>query len=123
MGLKPFSGLWGRNPLPVPRIPLLARGAIATHAMPAIFGEAGAEAVVPLENNTGWMSKIAKGITGHMGNSYDLGDDINDLIIISQEMRDLLMSILDKDTVVYLDSEKISNRLDDLARFRRLRTG
>ena len=41
------------------RIPQLAKGAVVDEPTPAIFGEDGAEAVVPLENNTGWMKKIA----------------------------------------------------------------
>ena len=121
MGLKPFSGLWGRNPLPVPRIPLLARGAIATHAMPAIFGEAGAEAVVPLENNTGWMSKIAKGITGYMNGGFN--EDFDDLIMIMQEVRDLLIELKDKDNDVYIDGEKVTDNTNRLNKYKKLRTG
>lgn len=36
-----------------------ARGGIVTEATNAIIGEAGTEAVVPLENNTGWLKKIS----------------------------------------------------------------
>ena len=37
----------------------LAKGGVVDEPTPAIFGEDGAEAVVPLENNTGWLNKIA----------------------------------------------------------------
>lgn len=47
------------------RIPLLAKGGVVDKPTPAIFGEDGAEAVVPLEKNTGWIQKIAT-------NLYDL---------------------------------------------------
>ena len=42
------------------RIPLLATGGIVTQPTKAIIGEAGKEAVLPLENNTGWMDKLAE---------------------------------------------------------------
>lgn len=40
-------------------IPRLATGGVVDRATVAMIGEAGQEAVVPLENNTGWMDKIA----------------------------------------------------------------
>ena len=121
LGQHPFSGLWGQNPIWVPQIPMLARGGVVTSATPAIFGEAGAEAVVPLENNTGWMAKIAQGIAGHVGGGYN--DDLNDLIMIMQEVRDLLIELKDKDNDVYLDGEKVTDNINRLNRYRKLRTG
>lgn len=41
------------------RISLLAKGGVVDKPTPAIFGEDGAEAVVPLENNTGWIRNVA----------------------------------------------------------------
>ena len=38
----------------------LAEGGVVDKATPAIFGEDGAEAVVPLEKNTGWINNVAK---------------------------------------------------------------
>lgn len=38
----------------------LAEGTVVDKPTPAIFGEDGAEAVVPLEKHTGWLTKIAK---------------------------------------------------------------
>lgn len=40
-------------------IPKLAKGGVVDQATLAMIGEAGQEAVVPLENNTGWMDKVA----------------------------------------------------------------
>ncbi len=40
-------------------MPKLARGGIIDRPTVAMIGEAGKEAVVPLENNTGWLDKIA----------------------------------------------------------------
>lgn len=40
-------------------IPRLARGGIVSQPTLSLIGESGREAVVPLENNTGWMDKLA----------------------------------------------------------------
>ena len=67
LGVSPFSGLWSYNPLSVPQIPKLALGGIVNRpgrGVPAIIGEAGAEAVLPLENHTEWMDILADKIGG-----------------------------------------------------------
>ncbi|MDB2091377.1 hypothetical protein [Clostridium paraputrificum] len=72
LGFTPFDGFWGYNPLPVPRIPMLAKGGIVDSATLAVIGEAGKEAVMPLENNTGWISLLADKLASRMpqgGNS------------------------------------------------------
>ena len=43
-------------------IALLAKGGVVDKPTPAIFGEDGAEAVVPLEKNTGWIRNVARQI-------------------------------------------------------------
>lgn len=40
-------------------LPRLAKGGIVNGATPLIAGEAGKEAIMPLENNTGWIDSIA----------------------------------------------------------------
>lgn len=45
--------------LTAPQIPKLATGGIVTSATQLIAGEAGKEAILPLENNTGWMDILA----------------------------------------------------------------
>ncbi len=47
---------WGFN---LPSIPELAKGGIISQPTQAIIGEAGKEAVVPLENNTEWLDLLA----------------------------------------------------------------
>lgn len=47
-------------------LPRLARGGIVNGATPLIAGEAGREAIVPLENNTGWIDKISSKITEYI---------------------------------------------------------
>lgn len=57
-------------------IPAMAKGGIVSNATIAMIGEDGAEAVVPLERNTGWISRIAGNIVDEMGNvRLDLGID------------------------------------------------
>ena len=45
--------------MPKLRIPKLARGGIIDSPTVAMVGEAGKEAVMPLENNTGWIDMLA----------------------------------------------------------------
>ena len=66
LGAQPFLNLWSYNPLTIPQIPKLALGGIVNRpgrGVPAIIGEAGAEAVLPLENNTEWMDILADKIS------------------------------------------------------------
>lgn len=43
-------------------IPYLAKGGVVNKATTAVIGESGREAVMPLENNTGWISELASKI-------------------------------------------------------------
>lgn len=55
---KKFGFNIGR--ITAPKIPMLAKGGIVTEPTTAIIGEQGKkEAVLPLEQNTGWMDKMA----------------------------------------------------------------
>lgn len=47
-------------------IPLLAKGAVVDKPTLAIVGEAGKEAVMPLENNTSWINELANKIGGKL---------------------------------------------------------
>ena len=58
-GIQPFSKLISR--FNVPQIPLLAKGGIVDGAT-FVAGEQGKEAIIPLERNTGWISKVAQEI-------------------------------------------------------------
>ena len=59
LGISPFKNLWGYSPIAIPQIPLLAKGGVVSGATLAMIGEAGQEAVMPLENNTEWIDKLA----------------------------------------------------------------
>ncbi len=66
------------------RIQYLAKGGIVNTPTLSIVGEAGKEAVIPLENNTGWMTRMAEvmskfyNMEGIMKAIYSLGDRIGD---------------------------------------------
>jgi len=53
------GGSFGFNIPLLPSIPALARGGIVDAPTLALVGERGREAVLPLENNTGWMADLA----------------------------------------------------------------
>ena len=69
----PFVGgqTWGVN---IPKIPKLARGGIVDSGTPFIAGEAGKEAVIPLENNNQWIYKFAHAFADGLSSFYD-GDN------------------------------------------------
>lgn len=57
---------WSVN---IPKIPKLAKGGIVDSAQMFIAGEAGKEAVMPLENNTGWITDLAQKVYSRMPGS------------------------------------------------------
>lgn len=66
-GAKPFSGLISR--FNVPKIPELATGGVVKKATTVVAGEDGAEAIMPLEKNTGWIDKLADRVAAKQQNS------------------------------------------------------
>ena len=48
-------------------IPMLAKGGIVKKATTAVVGEAGKEAVMPLERNTGWIGQLAGQLASSLG--------------------------------------------------------
>lgn len=57
----------GHFGLHIPHIPRLAQGGILRQPTLAMLGEAGAEAVLPLEHNTGWIAQLANRIQAEAG--------------------------------------------------------
>lgn len=51
----------------ISEIPLLAKGTVVSRPTPAIIGEAGAEMVMPLENNLEWLDVLASKLAGKIG--------------------------------------------------------
>lgn len=50
----------------ISEIPKLAKGGVIDSPTLAMVGEAGKEAVMPLENNTGWITELAEKLSGRM---------------------------------------------------------
>jgi len=69
LGITPFANLWRYNPITVPQIPAMALGGVVNQPTTALIGENGAEAVVPLENNTQWIAKVANEINNNSDDS------------------------------------------------------
>jgi phage-related protein len=84
------------------RIQYLADGGIVNRATPAIIGEAGPEAVIPLKNDNGWARAIAGAIAdefatgeltgGRTVNIY-MTNQINNKLDINEISRELVTSI------------------------------
>ncbi|MBS4958510.1 MAG: hypothetical protein KHZ99_15915 [Clostridium sp.] len=61
----------------ISEIPKLAKGGVIDSPTLAMVGEAGKEAVMPLENNTGWITELAEKLSGRM----PVGGGDGDLIL------------------------------------------
>lgn len=57
------------NDISFSRIEYLAKGGVVNSPTLSVIGEAGREAVVPLENNTGWMDSLATYLSAKMDNT------------------------------------------------------
>ena len=51
----------------IDKLPKLAQGGVIDKPTIAMIGEAGKEAVIPLENNTGWITELASQLNGKTG--------------------------------------------------------
>ena len=60
-----------------PQIPMLANGGVANGATPAVIGEAGREAVLPLDRNTEWAGTLASILAKEMNNDEKVGATYN----------------------------------------------
>ena len=67
----------------IPEIPKLAKGGVIDNPTIAMVGEAGREAVVPLENNTGWTNEVASVLANALmpfmsgGNNGNSGQNVS----------------------------------------------
>lgn len=66
----------------IPKIPYLAKGGIVNVPTLAMVGENGREAVMPLENNTGWITNLADKISSRMyqGNENNYSGESGNII-------------------------------------------
>ena len=88
----------------MPKLSFFAKGGVVDGATLSVLGEAGKEAVVPLERNTGWMKVIAKLIAKEIATntfsvqqveiSYDFDETmVNGIRSVSDEFLDRLEAI------------------------------
>ena len=78
----------GGKGINIPKIPKLARGGIVDSPTVAMIGEAGKEAVMPLENNTSWIDQLADKLASKIGGNS--GSPIQLVVKIGED------TILDK---------------------------
>jgi phage-related protein len=99
VGIKPFDWI---QTFSVPQIPKLWRGGVLERGQIGLLEGSGAEAVVPLENNRKWISKVAddmrKSVGGFGGNVYNIEinvegarykDEQSLAVAIAQEIQNL----------------------------------
>ena len=110
-GISPFSGL---PSLSIPQIPLLYRGGILKKGQVGLLEGNGAEAVVPLEKETGWINRIAQ----KMNELQEVNSNMSNVALASkmdemiQTMKTLKSTIvLDTGTLVGETINQIDERL------------
>ena len=77
LDMKPFSGLLPS--IDIPQIPLLAKGGVLKKGQIALLEGAGAEAVIPLENNSRWINATANALRSALASEGGIG--VNQQII------------------------------------------
>jgi phage-related protein len=92
-GTQPY-GIGGKGKMPEFDIEWFAKGGIVDKAQLIGAGEAGAEAILPLENNTEWMDTLADRIADASSNTIPIyiGDELLDTVIAKSEKRRNLRS-------------------------------
>ncbi|MDD4096511.1 MAG: hypothetical protein PHP22_09760 [Oscillospiraceae bacterium] len=76
----------GYSPVSVPGLPRFATGGVFDHPTAGIIAEAGREAVLPLDRNTGWMDRLASKIDGGGGGDvYVTVQNVYDGEVVSEK--------------------------------------
>ncbi len=107
LGAKPFSGLWGENPIGVPQIPKLPAYEKGTNYVP--------------EDGWAFLHKGEEVKPAKQGKPYENNDgDLLELLDLIAEQNALLRMLYEKDSDVYLDEAKVTN-VQNKKRSRRMR--
>lgn len=95
-------------------LPRMAMGGVVKKATIAEIGEDGAEAVVPLENNTGWLRKVAQELNSYMtpAGGFDLNAMLGKLDRIYERL-DRLQVVLDSGELVGGIIDPVDEALND----------
>lgn len=88
--IKTINKVPGVNISTVPKIPKLAKGGIIDSPTIAMVGEAGKEAVMPLENNTGWITDLASKVADRMPRAGGSNDSFGSGDLIFQIDSDVI---------------------------------
>lgn len=94
-------------------LPRLAEGGVVDRPTIAQIGENGAEAVVPLERNTGWIDRVAEKLSGSSNTSTSdesILDKLDELIEVIKQLK----LYLDGDTLVGGLIARIDEKLGDI---------
>lgn len=116
LGMRPFSKMWGKNPLPVPQIPYLAEGAYVGANQPQLamigdnkrYGE-----IVAPENKLMDMVNTALKMQKDKGSSEGLGEVINLISKLIEAVNSLVLK-------VDIDMKKLSIALENAKRERQM---
>lgn len=73
----------GGKGINIGEIPRLAKGGIVSQATLAVIGERGSEAIMPLENNTGWISTLASKLADEQ--NYNNNNPIQVVVKVGEE--------------------------------------
>lgn len=115
-GIKPFSGLWNKDPLSVPKIPALAEGGYVKKNTPqlAMIGDNRHQGeVVAPENKLLEMARKAAEMSGDSGK-------MDAMINLLSQILSVLQSL---DLNVYMDGEKVSKNMVQHINRRTTQTG
>jgi len=96
----------GGKGINIPKIPLLARGGIIDSPTLAMVGEAGKEAVMPLENNTGWMQEFANKLAPMLNTG---GSPLSAEVI--SLLKEILTVLKNLDFDFIMDGDSVKNKI------------
>lgn len=104
---KAFQWIGGSTIGPPPDIPKFAKGGIVNKATIGMIGEAGTEAVIPLENNTGWIDNLASKINSKLNRSSSDFDYRKFYEVLVQALN----SMERQDIVLHMDGTLIARQI------------
>ena len=87
--------------VPTISLPRLAKGGVLEKGQVGILEGTGAEAVVPLENNRAWLSKVAEDLNDLQGNTFRSGNN-SEIVSLLDRAVDLLGQLAQME--IHLDS-------------------
>lgn len=109
LGVSPFKSLWSQDPLSVPQIPLLARGGVLRKGQVGLLEGDGAEAVVPLEQNTGWIKRISSELFDRFKALLDDSGLLKSLQTFAMSAEDMIQAVRQKGIQAQKSEATINN--------------